>query len=318
MLQRAGRLDRVLKDSFGAGSAWLTGKAWDYLFEHRKVTGKNGKVLKPGDAMKEGDVVVTEFPSTELGLLAAPVTDITKLIYLDPEKRFFVWNKSAGTPTLPQLPWENHTAVNEAFLWAKEAGLEEGFLGASSEISLEAGLVQRLDTDTSGILLFALKKEVKALFRKWISEHLLEKTYLVLVRGEWTNTNKEHSFLLSLSNPKQVQVVKRVEGDRAVDKVSLNIHCLQKNLKASLLEVKTCFGSRHIVRASLASLGHPLLGDKLYGVVEANDPAHHQLHASGLRLCKKASSFSALEVGLSVAAPEGFKQVLKEFGLAND
>jgi len=318
VLQASGRLDRVLKKSFGSGSEWLSGKAWDYLFDHKKILDKNAKAKKAGDTAKEGDLISIEFPSTNIGLLPSTKSNIaSSLVYLDPEKRFFVWNKNVQIPSLPQLPWESNSAVNEAYAWARSVALGDAFLNLLEAPVLEAGLVQRLDTDTSGLMIFALTKEAKVLFRQLISKHHLEKTYLVLVKGEWALNQEEFSFILNLSSSKKVRVVKAAQADEKEEKVSLNIKCLQKNSKASLLQVKTSYGARHIVRVVLSHLGYPLVGDKLYGNENKDSlPAFHQLHASGLQLKKYASPFSILEVGLSVTPPMSFMQNLKDFDLS--
>lgn len=319
----AGRIDRALKVSFEDGAEWLTGKALDILFDEKRVSDANGRRLKPGDLSKLGEEINIEFPADRLGILPANLEKdalIEKLIVLEGAQNFLLWNKKAGIASVPHLPWEDSTAVNEIAAYLLQQKHEAELQQLCEPPSYDLGLVQRLDTDTSGILLFALTKSAKAMFRKYFSEHKFEKVYWAIVCGAFTDTEKDLRFFLDTKNPQKVSASMREVAGGGVEKVSLNIRLLRRNAKLSLLQIRTCFGGRHIVRACLKRLGFPLLGDNLYGREEnaalGLGYEKHFLHAHSLRLLENDSPFSKLEVGYKVQAPKEFDQCLRDWGLS--
>ncbi len=321
-MKSAGRVDRILKDALQEESLWLTQKSLDYLFSHKKITGNSGRAVKAGDTVQVGEVISIEFPSEHLGILAANLEQEAlkeKLLTLEASQDFLLWNKKEGIPSVPHYPWENSTALNEIVAYLESQNLLSGMQELFESPSFDLGLVQRLDTDTSGALLFALTKQAKLSFRKYFSEHKFEKIYWAIVCGDYSQAQKNFTFYLDVKNPKKVRATLAGKEGGSVEKVSLIIHCLARTEKVSLLELKTCFGGRHIVRAVTQFLGFPLLGDRLYGDAENKklgwEGEQHFLHARELRLLDKGSPFSKLEVGYKAEAPESFIKCLKEMHL---
>jgi len=137
------------------------------------------------------------------------------------------------------------------------------FLGSFDE-NMERGLLYRLDQVTSGLLIVAKEKEFAKNIRENFTSVAKKKSYLAIVEGEF-NLDGTHSHFFTSKGVKGHQVsVNQIddgeEGSLAVECLSFN---KEKNLSLILVHLKT--GLRHQIRAQMASLGFPLLGDELYG-----------------------------------------------------
>ena len=130
---------------------------------------------------------------------------------------------------------------------------------ASSD-AREAGLVQRLDYYTSGVLLAAKSSRIWDSLHQLLLGEQVEKEYLALVEGEVTSKNRTiYEALVDAGGGRKVAVAE--EGRPAHSRVEL----LEVLDNQSLVLVRGSGMRRHQVRAHLAHIGHPLVGDDLYG-----------------------------------------------------
>jgi 23S rRNA-/tRNA-specific pseudouridylate synthase len=302
-------LDRILRSIPEAGKEWLSRQAWDWLLENGRVK-RNGRAIKKGgETIPSGETITVEFPSETLGLLTA--NSSTNLLWINPDKEWALFLKDPGVPSLPLFPWMKDSFVNQVmhFLKGYDAQLSQKFAALSDPPSLEGGLVQRLDTDTSGLLTVAFTKEAKSRFRKVFSDHEAERTYLAIVQGESAFQDREFTFQLDVKDRAKVRVLAKEYERAELEKCVLSFTTLSASESHSLVRVKTRYGQRHLVRVCLAELGHPLLGDALYG--DGKGASFHQLHAASLTFLPKdlpANTFHA-------PAPKSFLDCLKDCGL---
>ena len=136
---------------------------------------------------------------------------------------------------------------------------------------LEAGLVHRLDNDTSGLMLAARTQSIYEKLRKEISDGSIEKIYLALVLGIPPDSGIIEKDIAHHPRKKKKMVVcdtldisKKYKGRNAKTEFSVIERFKLRSISYALLEVTIKTGVRHQIRTHLASKGFPISGDKLY------------------------------------------------------
>jgi 23S rRNA pseudouridine955/2504/2580 synthase len=124
-------------------------------------------------------------------------------------------------------------------------------------------LVHRLDRDTSGILLLAKKRSALISLHEQIREGQLDKRYLTLVKGEWSNQRQHVRLPLFKYSTSDGERRVRVQADGLPSHTVFNL--LRKYGPYALLEAELKTGRTHQIRVHLASSGFPIVGDDKYG-----------------------------------------------------
>ena len=223
-----------------------------------------GSILRAGDRLD-----VRPFRHPDEGPAADP--EVSPVLIAEADG-LLALDKPAGIPTHPLDYEERGTLLNGLLALRPElAGIGEG--------GLRSGVVHRLDTGTSGVQLFAVREEAWARARRAFAEHRVEKRYVARVHGR---LDAEHELELRMENRgPRMRVVSgpgRGRGREALTRV----RPLLTGRESSLVELEIVTGLRHQIRASLAWLGHPVVGDRLYGSPWQGD--RHLLHAVSIRL----------------------------------
>ena len=140
------------------------------------------------------------------------------------------------------------------------------------------GVIHRLDRVTSGVLIFAKKKSILVAFNDLFSRRKVQKTYLAIVKNK-PPKEKGHllNYLVKNNLEKKADIVKS-KSKEALE-CSLSYQVIGKNEFGYLLEIKPKTGRFHQIRAQLAYLGLPIIGDEKYGSDEAYLPLSICLHA---------------------------------------
>jgi 23S rRNA pseudouridine1911/1915/1917 synthase len=202
-------------------------------------------------------------------------------------------------PSHPLEPGERGTVVNALVARHPECA------DASAD-PREGGLVHRLDTLTSGVLLAARSAEAWRTVRDAFSGRRVDKRYLAVVTGP-------------VADEGEIDLPLRHRGDHVEPALSgggreavTDFRVLSRAGDASLLEVRIHTGVLHQIRAHLAAIGAPVLGDQDYGGRPLSGLDRFFLHAARLGLAHPATG-SRLEVAAPL--PPELRHVLGVLGL---
>jgi 23S rRNA pseudouridine1911/1915/1917 synthase len=260
--QHAGRrVDEVLAEALSIGR-----RAATRLIDRVRV---NGRRTAKGQRVRAGDDVVVQ---------AASVTASREIHLVLTTPDLLAVAKPAGLPSVALRGRETDSlAARIAARFPKCADV--GRPG-------ESGLVHRLDTGTSGLLLVARTPEAYDALRAQFRGHRVEKRYLALVEGR---LRRAVSITAPIGQHRGSRRRMRALGPgydaaryaaRPAATEVMPVRCFGE---ATLVRATTRTGARHQVRVHLASIGHPLVNDAAYGEAELPDLPGYLLHAEALR-----------------------------------
>lgn len=162
------------------------------------------------------------------------------------DNHLLVVDKPAGLSVQPYL-------LDAAKAWIKEhTGKERPFLE----------VIHRLDRPVSGVVIFARTSKALSRLNEMQRGRSMRKRYLALVEGRVRAHEGvlEHSLLHARGHARIAR-----GDDRRAKRARLKFRCLKRESKTSLLEIELETGRYHQIRVQLAAIGHPIVGDALYG-----------------------------------------------------
>jgi 23S rRNA pseudouridine1911/1915/1917 synthase len=230
-----------------------------------------------GDVAAKGDVIEVDFEA-EGGEAAVPEPGAALEVILE-RPDLVVVQKPAGQPSAPLEPGERGTLANA--LVARYPEMAQ--LGFSPR---EPGLVHRLDTDTSGLLLAARTAAAFEALSRALKEGRIDKRYHLLCQGG--DLPESGTIEIPLApHPKDRRRVYPCVHPRDVARYSPRPATTEYTRKRAcgdlwLVEARAPKASRHQIRAHFAAIGHPLAGDALYGGPEVKGLSRHALHAASI------------------------------------
>jgi 23S rRNA pseudouridine1911/1915/1917 synthase len=237
----------------------------------------NGRRAAPGARLASGDRVElseqAEAAVMRTGPVAARAEPELPLRVCYEDAHLVVVDKPAGMPCHPLREGERGTLAG-ALLARYPEMAEVGYARA------EPGLVHRLDTDTSGLVLAARDPVTFAALRTALEREAIDKRYVALCIGLPPVPSEQRAWLLA-RGPRV-----RVRRDPFADAVEIRSELLAATTRGaySLVHVRVHRARRHQIRAHLAALGHAIAGDERYGGPVLPGLARHFLHASEIAL----------------------------------
>jgi len=261
----------------------------------------NGKICSPKDKLTSKSMIEIEVMQNEkLDIISEDIP----INILHDDSSFLIVDKPCGMVT--------HTAVGNY-----SGTLQNALLFKYPELRNvpRAGIIHRLDKQTSGLLIIAKTLQSHNNLTKQIQDRKVIKKYHTLVSGIINNVSKiDERIGRHKINRKKMSVTEN--GKESISKIKV----LRRFEKASSLEVELVTGRTHQIRVHLSHIGHPVIGDKLYGFKKTIFTKHpdifellscssddHALHASSLEFrhpitdnifrieCEKPNSFKKLE-----------------------
>ena len=178
-------------------------------------------------------------------------------------------NKPPYMPTHPSLGHRSGTLANALAYHCRER-----------ESTFVFRPINRLDRDTSGIVLCAYDRIAAARYTKLLKEGCFEKIYLAVVVGEMHGSGTVELPIRRAEASIILRETCKPEADGA-EYAKTEYQVLATDGAISVLRVKPITGRTHQIRVHLSALGHPILGDRLYGEASSVMP-RQALHAVGL------------------------------------
>lgn len=263
--QRFERLDLFVEDC----CPWLSRSRCNHLIRGGFVL-LNGEVAKPSRSVQVTDSIQVTIPIPENPALI-PQWMPLGVIYESVD--ILVLDKPAGMTVHPGPGHPDRTLVN---------ALLERIPGLMGVGGVERpGIVHRLDRQTSGLIAVAKTSEAYVSLTRQLKERTVRKTYIALTSGSIAQDNGKINAPIA-RNPRHRQRMAIVPGGR---NALTHFKVIARVPGHSLVEVYPETGRTHQIRVHFASIGHPLIGDGLYGrgkTMAPLDKGRHFLHATGL------------------------------------
>lgn len=248
----------------------------------------NGKRAKAMTRLSEGDQIrippdIYFIEQTKPEVSIARQQDLLKRVVFT-DQDYLVLNKPAGLPV--------HAGSGH------QLGVMEIMTSAAGHEQLQ--LAHRLDKDTSGCLLLARNRQALLLFQQAMKDHAVHKTYLALLTGE---LQKPVTVNQPLDTSHRVNGIRTVVVNPAGQSAVTHVKPLKTANGLTWAECRIETGRTHQIRVHAQYLGHPVLGDRLYG--QGDQAPGRELFLHAIRL-----AFANLE--FEVPEPSVFQTVFDQ------
>lgn len=285
--EKSERLDVYLSEKLDK-----TRSAVKKLVEDKNVT-VNGKVEKAGKTLKEGDEITVVLPDpVKLDLEAENIP--LDIIYQDED--IAIINKPQGMTVHAGNGVHGSTLVN-ALLYHLDS--LSGINGV-----IRPGIVHRIDKDTSGLLVVAKNDAAHVSLSEQIKNKTCRRIYLALVEGVVKENDGVIDTFIGRSDKNRTMMAVKSDGRRAVTHYKV----IRRYKDYTLMEFSLETGRTHQIRVHTKYLGHPVVGDPVYGYKTQKFRLNGQLlHAFRLELTHpKSGERKVFEAPL----PDYFRAVL--------
>lgn len=274
----------------------------------------NQHPAKASTLVHEADTVCVEFPAEQKRPLYNPVRTDLGIEVIFTHEHFFIINKPA-----PLLVHQTEVPSNEPTLvdWLLSNHHELIEIGSQER----PGIVHRLDKETSGLMIIARTNFAHKTFGNMFKDRSISKTYLALVEGHPAATGtidlaigrhptmrKKMTTFITDEHTRSLTTPYRIRN-QSMTRNALTHYTVREYYKDhSLLELHPQTGRTHQIRVHCAAIGHPLVGDYLYGT-PSKIIKRHALHATSLSFNFQGTTFN-----FQKEVPADFKGLIDLFG----
>ncbi|MCF7932155.1 MAG: RluA family pseudouridine synthase [Acholeplasmataceae bacterium] len=253
------RLDRYLSTVMPK----LTRSHLQTLIKDGHIT-VNDIVVKTGCMLKEDDTISVTIP-VEQPLDLEPVDLDLDLLYQDDD--IIIVNKPQGLVVHPAETVKSPTLVHGLLSQADHLSAINGVI--------RPGIVHRIDKDTSGLLVVAKHDEAHRILSDMLSRHEVKRDYLALVYGHFSEQKGIITAPIGRHHGNRLKMAVVQDGRHAVT----HFEVLEAYGPYTLLNVTLETGRTHQIRVHMAHIGHPVVGDPLYGPKKVIGEQGQFLHA---------------------------------------
>jgi len=274
-----GRLDKILTkylDKAPKSFIYKMLRKKNIVLNDKKAAGN--EIVQAGDSIKLylADDTIIKFQRHPEG---SPVnnTDSDKILesfdkeaflqdhVLYEDEQIIVLNKQAGL--LSQKAKPGDVSLNDLMVSYLQSTQKEQTEGM---IRFTPGISNRLDRNTSGLVIAGKTLYASRELNRAIKERNLKKKYLCIVKGNVAKGDMLDGYLVKDEKNNQVTVLSDPGNEKKENRIITAYEPIRKLGDATLLEVDLITGKSHQIRAHLASIGHPIIGDSKYGEKEIN------------------------------------------------
>ena len=274
------RLDKFMEKNYR-----LLPKTLLYKSIRLKKIKINRRRAEPGTVLSEGDTVQL-FLKDELLVretsdeVFRTVSPHLKIVYED--ENLILCDKRPGLLVHADAENSPDTLINQikAYLW------EKGEYRPEEEHAFAPALCNRIDRNTGGIVIAAKNAETLRIMNEWIRNGEVDKRYLCAAHGLFPGREGVlRAYLKKDSETNRVSVFdRRTTNSPEVKEIRTQYRVLSERPDypgggLSLCEIRLLTGRTHQIRAHLASIGHPLLGDGKYGVNQDDRKAGYRFQS---------------------------------------
>lgn len=295
-LQHNARLDRALVDI----APEFSRSYLQQLIEAGQVS-LNGRVVsKASLKVRVGDLFVVELRPTPQSQAFQPEAIALDVVFKD--EHIIVINKPAGLVVHPAPGNWSGTLLN-------------GLLGYDKNIVNvpRAGIVHRLDKDTSGLMVVARSRQAMDALVGAIAAREVSRQYVALAHSRWTAPGTVSVNIPIGRDPRNRLRMATVDLEKTPGKTAkTDVVYLGNSLDGCLVRCVLHTGRTHQIRVHMAHLKHPLVGDALYGGAPIDGMTRQALHACRLAF---AHPITGIEMVFESLPPQDFQDLLLAWGL---
>lgn len=254
----------------------------------------NGKLVKPSFKIENGDLIEIE----ELeDVMSSVVPENIPLDIVYEDEYILVINKPSGMVVHPAPGHLTGTLVNALMYHYKTLSTISG--------ENRAGIVHRIDKDTSGLLIVCKNNYSHRIISEQIKNKEAKRTYIAIVTGSIGHNLGKIDAPIGRDPDNRQKMAIVVEGKSAVT----HFKVLDRFRNYSLVELDLETGRTHQIRVHMAYINHPVVGDPLYGVKKQVTEFGQYLHAKKIGFYHpRTNEYMEFEVDL----PKEFKELLDE------
>lgn len=313
------RFDKLLFKYFNAAPASFVYKMLrkkNITLNNKKSDGKDK--LAVGDCVKifMTDETIDKFRSSKNIEASGKATHKISLDVVYEDENVIIVNKPAGV--LSQKAKKNDISMNEYII---EYLLDTKQLSENELETFKPGICNRLDRNTSGLLIAGKSLLGLQVMSDMLKDRTFGKYYITVVSGEINGKTKIKGYLTKDSKSNKVKIYDKPLKESSY--IETEYECLKTNGKYTILKVKLITGKPHQIRAHLASVRHPIIGDTKYGRAYINEifrkkcgVKYQLLHAWQLKFDEMPDELKKLkQKTFEAKIPQLFENVFSEIGL---
>ncbi|NHI72644.1 RluA family pseudouridine synthase [Lactococcus garvieae] len=235
---------------------WLIPRKQRHLLRTKKHVFRNGRLVNWEEHVEPQDEITLIFDVGDFKLLDVPEGNPQLAHILYEDEHLVIVNKPEGMKThgntSEEIALQNHVAAR---------------------LKHPVHVVHRLDTETSGAVLFAKNQLILPILGKMFEENKIHRSYLALIQGYFNEKSLILNKNIGRNRHNRKKYITSENGKRAITHATV----LEKGRRNSLVSCTLDTGRTHQIRVHLSSEGHPIIGDPLYNSALKNQ--RMMLHA---------------------------------------